>query len=165
MLSLVVARGRDGAIGKAGTIPWRAPEDLAFFQRETLGGAVIMGRRTWVSLPVKPLKGRLNIVMTSRELGGVAHFSDVLEALGYARDEGYSRIYGIGGAHVYGPLLPIAHRLLITEVDTVVPEADAYFPDFDPSDWRQIAATRLRAADPRCDLVEYLRRDTRKDTT
>ena len=59
MLSLVVARARNGAIGQAGTIPWHAPEDLAFFQRETTGGAVIMGRNTWESLPLRPLPGRV----------------------------------------------------------------------------------------------------------
>ena len=55
MLTLIVARARNGAIGRKGTIPWEAPEDLAFFQRETLGGAVIMGRATWDSLPKRPL--------------------------------------------------------------------------------------------------------------
>ncbi len=65
MLTLVVARARGGAIGRDNTIPWHAPEDLAAFQRETTGGAVIMGRRTWESLPFKPLKNRLNIVVTS----------------------------------------------------------------------------------------------------
>ena len=68
MISLVVARAAGGAIGRDGDIPWFVPEDLAAFQRETRGGAVIMGRKTWDSLPVKPLKGRLNIVVTS---GGV----------------------------------------------------------------------------------------------
>ena len=65
MLTLIAARDRNGAIGKNNTIPWHAPEDLAFFQRETTGGAVIMGRRTWESLPFKPLKNRLNLVVSS----------------------------------------------------------------------------------------------------
>ncbi len=63
MLTLVVARAKGGAIGRDGDIPWHAPEDLKMFQRETLGGALVMGRRTWESLPVKPLKNRLNIVV------------------------------------------------------------------------------------------------------
>ncbi len=65
MITLIVARDRNGAIGKDNTIPWHAPEDLKAFQRETLGGAIIMGRNTWDSLPVKPLKNRLNIVVSS----------------------------------------------------------------------------------------------------
>ena len=64
MLSLIVARARNGAIGRGNTIPWHAPEDLAFFQRETTGGAILMGRNTWDSLPFKPLKNRLNIVVS-----------------------------------------------------------------------------------------------------
>lgn len=65
MLTLIAARARDGAIGKDGQLPWHLPEDLAFFKRETLGGAIIMGRRTWESLPFRPLKERLNLVVTS----------------------------------------------------------------------------------------------------
>ena len=65
MLTLIAARARNGAIGKDGTLPWHIPEDLKFFKRETLGGAIIMGRRTWESLPFKPLKDRLNLVVTS----------------------------------------------------------------------------------------------------
>ena len=70
MISLVVACARNRAIGRGNTIPWHAPEDLKFFMRETMGGAVIMGRKTWESLPVRPLKGRMNIVVTSQ---GVEH--------------------------------------------------------------------------------------------
>ena len=63
MITLIVARDRNGAIGKDNDIPWFAPEDLSFFMRETLGGACIMGRNTWDSLPVKPLKSRLNCLL------------------------------------------------------------------------------------------------------
>ena len=66
MISLVVARARNGAIGRENTIPWHAPEDLKFFQRETLGGVIIMGRNTWDSLPFKPLKNRVNLVVSSK---------------------------------------------------------------------------------------------------
>ncbi|MGR3416285.1 dihydrofolate reductase [Paracoccus sp. (in: a-proteobacteria)] len=64
MLSLIVARAQDGAIGKDNRIPWHIPQDLRMFQRETTGGALIMGRRTWESLPVRPLKNRLNCVLS-----------------------------------------------------------------------------------------------------
>ena len=66
MLTLIAARARNGAIGKDGTLPWHIPEDLKFFKRETLGGAIIMGRRTWESLPARfrPLPGRRNVVVT-----------------------------------------------------------------------------------------------------
>lgn len=159
MLSLIVARGRDGAIGKDGTIPWRAPEDLAFFQRETMGGAVIMGRRTWHSLPVRPLKTRLNIVVSGMVIDDAPLVCrDLGAALAAARAAGHSRIYGIGGVQIYGGLLPLADRLLITEVDVAVPDADTHFPAVDPDDWHLAGTMPLRAEGPACVLHEYLRR-------
>lgn len=158
MLSLIVARARGGAIGRDGDIPWRAPEDLKMFQRETLGGALVMGRRTWESLPVKPLKNRMNLVV-SRDKGLTEHVAGSVEdALWMAREAGYSRLYGIGGAGVYEALLPLADRLVVTEVALDVPGADAFFPAFDEAEWREVSRTPLRAADPACTLRELLRR-------
>ncbi|WP_101340443.1 dihydrofolate reductase [Cereibacter azotoformans] len=158
MLTLVVARAKGGAIGKDGTIPWHAPEDLAFFQRETLGGALIMGRRTWESLPKRPLPRRLNIVVTSRKLEGEALFTSFDAAIPAARAAGHARIYSIGGARIFSAHLPIADRLLVTEVDLEVEGADTFFPEFDPSEWVCAARIELRAASPACVLYEYLRR-------
>ncbi len=159
MLTLIAGRARNGAIGKAGTIPWHAPEDLAFFQRETTGGAVIMGRRTWESLPKKPLPRRLNLVVTSRALSDEGAEAVTLQAaLDVAGAAGHARIYGIGGEGIYRALLPLADRLLLTEVDLDVSGADAFFPDFDPADWHLATERPLRAADPSCILKEWLRR-------
>ena len=97
MISLVVARARNGAIGKDNDIPWHAPEDLKAFQRETLGGAIIMGRNTWDSLPFKPLKNRLNIVVSSNLDAAEIVVPSIEDAIALARAEGYARIYGIGG--------------------------------------------------------------------
>lgn len=157
MLSLIVARDRNGAIGKEGDIPWYAPEDLQFFKRETLGGALIMGRKTWESLPVKPLKNRLNLVVSRSEGLGEASFTSVEAALDHARAEGHARIYGIGGAGIFAALLPLADRLLITEVDLAIEGADAFMPEFDPARFRLAGERRLREAAPRCTLREYLR--------
>ncbi len=159
MISLIVARARNGAIGRNGTIPWHAPEDLRAFQRETLGGAVIMGRATWDSLPRKPLPKRLNIVVTSRPADPVEDviFTSLQDALQIATDAGHTRIYAIGGARIYAHFLPLAHRLLITEVDLDVPDADTFFPAPSPDDWVKINEIPLRAADPACSLSEYLR--------
>ncbi|MGP3697475.1 dihydrofolate reductase [Rhodobacter sp. NSM] len=158
MLSLVVARAKGGAIGKDGTIPWAAPEDLAFFQRETVGGAVIMGRRTWESLPKKPLPRRMNIVVTSRVLEGEALFTTLDGAIPAAQAAGHARIYSIGGAGIFAAHLPVADRLLVTEVDLEVAGADTFFPDFDPAEWALASQIELRAASPACVLYEYLRR-------
>ncbi|MEM8775266.1 MAG: dihydrofolate reductase [Pseudomonadota bacterium] len=158
MLSLVVARDRNGAIGKDGDIPWRAPEDLAFFQRETTGGAIIMGRRTWGSLPYRPLKNRLNIVVSSGQPEGAEHVCrSVKEAIALAHEAGHARVYGIGGAAIYMEMLSLADRLLVTEVSLNVEGADTWFPKVNANDWRVGARLELRNADPRCELVEYLR--------
>lgn len=159
MLSLVVARGRNGAIGQGGTIPWQAPEDLAFFQRETLGGAIIMGRRTWDSLPRRPLPRRHNIVVTSRPLAGPdAVVPDIDAALAEARRAGHARVYGVGGARIYDALLPLAERLVITEVALDIAGADTFFPAFDERDWALVGQFPLRDMPPVCVAHEYLRR-------
>lgn len=139
MLTLIVARARNGAIGKNGTLPWHIPEDLKFFKRETLGGALIMGRRTWESLPFRPLKDRLNLVVTSTlDLPGHA-VPDLDAAIEAARAQTHTRVYGIGGERIFHELLPRADRLLLTEVDTVVEDADAFFPAFDETAWVETA--------------------------
>ncbi|NPD13950.1 dihydrofolate reductase [Xinfangfangia sp. D13-10-4-6] len=156
MLSLIVARSPEGAIGRDGDIPWHAPEDLAFFKRETLGGAVIMGRRTWESLPFKPLKNRDNIVVSTTMSGDFIRPS-FAQALEHAKALGHSRIYAIGGASIYAAALPLADRLLITEVDVSIKDADTFFPAFPPEAWIRKGSLALRAADPACRLDEYLR--------
>lgn len=157
MISLVVARARNGAIGKDNDIPWHAPEDLKAFQRETLGGAIIMGRNTWDSLPFKPLKNRLNIVVSSNPEAADTVVASIEDAVTLAQREGYTRIYGIGGAGIYRAMLPLADRLVITEVDLEIEEADAFFPEFDPSDWHVASRHSLRSDAPGCEMVEYLR--------
>ena len=158
MITLIAARAQNSAIGRDGTMPWELPEDLAFFQRETLGGAIIMGRRTWDSLPYKPLKNRLNLVVTSKGCSAELQFSSPEAAIDAALAAGYRRIYGIGGNLIYRTMLPVADRLLLTEVDMVVDDADTYFPDFDRSEWLQKGGTEIRAHDPKCFVEEYLRR-------
>ena len=130
MLTLVVARGVGGAIGKDGGIPWHAPEDLAAFQRETTGGVLIMGRKTWESLPPKfrPLPGRTNIVVTRQadwQAEGAQRAGSLTEAM--ALCAGAPDVWVIGGAQIYALALPWADELLLTEIDAVLP-ADAHFP-------------------------------------
>jgi dihydrofolate reductase len=157
MLTLIVARARNGAIGKGNTIPWHAPEDLAAFQRETTGGALIMGRRTWESLPFRPLKNRLNIVVTSDPTVWETTAPTPEAAIALALDAGHTRLYGIGGSAIYRALLPMAHRLLVTEVDLTIPDADAFFPAFDEGEWQITNQRQLRQDAPGCMLREWLR--------
>lgn len=158
MITLIVARARNGAIGRDGTIPWHLPEDLKFFQRETLGGALIMGRNTWDSLPVKPLSKRLNIVVSSDPKAADLVVPSVTAAVSLALAQGHQRIYGIGGARIYQEMLALAHRLLISDVDLDVPDADTFFPAVDQDHWAVINERPLRSAAPDCCLREYLRR-------
>lgn len=159
VLTLVVARARSGAIGRGRRIPWHAPEDLRAFRKATFGGAVIMGRRTWESLPARPLDGRLNLVIT-RDRSPYAHaFPEIGRALSFCRESGHHRVYGIGGEGICRALLPRADRLLVTEVDMEVPDADAFFPDFPEEEWRVVRRETLRTEDPACELRELLRKD------
>ncbi|MFY0309487.1 dihydrofolate reductase [Leisingera sp. D0M16] len=158
MITLIAARARNGAIGKDNDIPWHAPEDLKAFQRETLGGAIIMGRRTWDSLPVKPLKNRLNLVVSANPEAAETVLPSVEAAVEEAYAQGCRRIYGIGGERIYRGMLGMADRLLITEVDLAIAEADAFFPEFDPDEWIKAGESVLRESDPACVMVEYLRR-------
>jgi len=157
MITLIVAKALNGAIGRDGTIPWQVPEDLKSFQRETLGGALIMGRNTWDSLPFKPLPKRLNIVVSSRSDAAEIVVPSVAEAIKMASAQGYDRVYGIGGAGIYQEMLKLADRLLISEVDVEIKDADTFFPTFDPTKWRVVNDRVLRDAGPKCTAREYLR--------
>lgn len=158
MISLVVARARNGAIGKDNLIPWHIPADLRMFQRETLGSALIMGRLTWESLPVKPLKSRMNIVV-SRDASLTEHVvPSVRKAIELANASGYTRISGIGGEAIFSEMLPLADRLLLTEVDLDIADAHAFFPPFDGSDWKEIDRRVLQGDGPTATLRELIRR-------
>lgn len=158
MLTLIVARARNGAIGKDNEIPWALPADLKMFQRETTGGALIMGRKTWDSLPFKPLPKRYNVVVTRSEGLGEARCTSVEEAVAHCYAQGYQRIYGMGGEGIYRALLPLADRLLVTEVDLEIEAADAFFPAFDESDYLELAARDLPSDGPKARLRELLRK-------
>ncbi len=140
-----VARARNGVIGRAGDLPWRLGADLRMFKALTLGKPVIMGRKTWDSLPKKPLPGRLNIVLSrdgSFEPVGALPFEDFSEALSTAREQaeedGVEEVCVIGGAALFALALPKARRLYLTEVDAEVP-GDVSFPAFDEAPWREVA--------------------------
>ncbi len=136
---LVVAAGENGVIGVNGTLPWRLPEDLKRFKALTIGKPNIMGRKTWESLPRKPLPGRTNIVVTRdaayRADGAkLAHSFD--GALALARAENPSEIMVIGGEAIFAAALPLATRIELTEVASA-PEGDAFMPRFDRNQWRE----------------------------
>lgn len=136
MLSLIGAVAENGVIGAKGALPWRLPDELAHFKRTTLGKPVLMGRRTFESLG-RPLPGRTNVVLTRASdfrPAGVEVAHDLDAALSRVPDA--PEVMVIGGAAVYAAALPRADRIYLTRV-RAEPEGDVFFPDLDPSDWRE----------------------------
>lgn len=133
----IVAASKEFAIGRAGDIPWRLPEDLAHFKNVTMGQPVIMGRKTWESLPKRPLPGRRNIVVTRNadfKDNGCETAVNPVEALNLCQP-GETPFF-IGGGEIYRLALPFCSKVIMTEVDIVTDDADTYFPDLNPTDWR-----------------------------
>lgn len=152
-LCLIAARGRNGVIGSEGQLPWRLKSDLAFFKQATLGCPVIMGRKTWESLPFRPLKGRENIVMTrdwAYDAEGARVYSAFSAAVNSAKAiaarTGADKVFVIGGEAIYRLALPIADRVYLTEV-VAEPEGDAHFPEMADEDWRETGAEHFEAGD------------------
>jgi dihydrofolate reductase len=135
-LALVVAIADNGVIGLDGDLPWHLPEDLRHFRRTTLDHAIIMGRRTWESLP-GPLSRRRHIVVTRAALDhpGIEVARSVEAAIALARQtDPEPRI--VGGAGIYAAALPLATRIFLTEVHAQ-PDGDTHFPAFDRGAWRE----------------------------
>lgn len=133
---MIVAMANDNSIGKNGEIPWHLPEDLQNFKKLTMGHPVIMGRKTWESLPFKPLKGRRNIIVSRNanyEAQGAEVISSVEEAVAACVSDAAPFI--IGGEQIYKIAIPFATHLIITEVNTSIPDADAFFPTIDKDIW------------------------------
>jgi dihydrofolate reductase len=137
-LHLIYARAANGVIGKNGALPWHLPEDLAHFKRTTMGCPVIMGRKTWDSLPPKfrPLPGRTNIVLTRQadwHENGAQPCKDLREALQICEQS--SDIWVIGGAQLYALAEPLACTAVVTEIDHDF-DGDAFAPHLG-ADWTE----------------------------
>jgi dihydrofolate reductase len=139
-LTIIAAVARNGVIGHDNQLPWRLPEDMKRFRDLTMGHAVVMGRKTWDSLPAKyrPLPGRRNIVV-SRNPGFAAEGAEVADsiagALKLAAED--PEIFVMGGADLYAQALPVADRLQLTEIDADC-EGNVYFPPVDRFRWKEV---------------------------
>jgi dihydrofolate reductase len=136
VISIVVARASNGVIGRDGGLPWHLPADMRKFRELTTACAVVMGRRTFESLPAKyrPLPHRRNLVLSSsldRELPGAEVFPDLASALEACAGE----CFVIGGAVAYRDALPMAGRVYATEIECEL-DGDAFFPELRPSEWQ-----------------------------
>lgn len=140
-LSLLAALADDRAIGRGNDMPWHLPDDLARFKALTLGKPILMGRKTAQSLG-RALPGRLNLVLTRSAqvpFAGMQAVADLDQALALAADSGAQELCIIGGGQVYAQLIDRADVLYLTRVHTTVPDADAFFPSFDPRHWKEVA--------------------------
>jgi dihydrofolate reductase len=139
-LHLIWAQARHRVIGLNGVMPWHLPEDLAHFKQHTQGCPVIMGRKTWESLPprFRPLPGRRNIVIT-RQSDWVAGGAEIAGSLQVALDacSGTDTVWVIGGAQIYAQALPLAQRVVMTQIDAEY-AGDAHAPELGP-EWREVS--------------------------
>jgi dihydrofolate reductase len=138
MISIIVAIAEDNGIGYMNDLLWHLPEDLKRFKKITMGKTVVMGKKTWISLPRKPLPGRKNVIITDypedRFENSIAAFSidDAIE-----KCKGDEEIIIMGGGSIYRQFMPLADRLYITHVHKTAP-ADIFFPEIDPEQWESV---------------------------
>ena len=134
MFSIIAAVGKKRELGRGGKLLFNIPEDMRFFKETTMGHKVVMGRKTWESLPEK-LEGRENIVVSRGEVPGadrvVADLAEFIEENKDTEEE----IFIIGGGMIYAEVLPHAQKLYLTEVEAEVADADTWFPEFDKTEY------------------------------
>lgn len=158
ILTVIVARALNGAIGHANRLPWHLPEDLAHFRRTTMGKTIVMGRLTWESIG-RILPGRQMVVISQGATplpAGVRRTSSLAQAIADNANE--EELFIIGGARVYASALPIAHRIIMTEVE-LTPPGDVFFPKPDPTDWQEVSRVPSTSVNgTRFSIITYERR-------
>ena len=127
-IHLIWAQEINGGIGKNGKLPWHISEDLQNFKKLTLDFTILMGRKTWESLPIKPLSKRRNIVLSSKEVPDVECYTSIEECVKKLNDEGIEKLFVIGGSTVFRNFIHRANELHITYVDEMTQGIDTYFP-------------------------------------
>jgi len=160
-ITLVAAVAKDGAIGRDNALLWHLPEDMARFKALTLGKPVVMGRKTWDSLPARfrPLPGRRNLVISrsASELPEAEVFASLDAALAACPEP---EVCVIGGSEIYALALPFANKLALTEVDASFPDADRHFPAWPRDQFAEAAReTRTSATGVRFVFVDYIRKE------
>ena len=135
---IIVAVAENNVIGSAGKIPWHSKEELQHFKNATMGFPIIMGRKTFESIG-KPLKGRLNIVITHKDpsefnFEGLAVCGSIYEAFKICDDQKNEKVFIIGGGEIYSEALPVCDRIIVTKMNLKV-AGDTFFPEIRPSEW------------------------------
>jgi len=141
-INLILARAANGVIGLDGVMPWHLPEDMAHFKQQTMGAPVIMGRKTWDSIPprFRPLPGRRSIVVTRNSgwlADGAERAGSLEQAIALCKHAGAAEAWVMGGAQIYAEAEPLAQRVLLTEIEKNY-DGDAWAPEFGAG-WRQTA--------------------------
>ncbi|MBR1769114.1 MAG: dihydrofolate reductase [Bacteroidales bacterium] len=146
--SIIVAVGENNEIGKDGDLLWHLHGDMVYFKNTTKNHPVLMGRKTWDSLQVRPLPKRQNIVITTdknfeKEKVRVLHSLKEIDAL----EEFENEVFVIGGGTIYKELLPLCDKLYLTKVHSSFPDADTYFPDINADDWQTVYQSEMKKDD------------------
>ena len=172
-INLIWAQSHNHVIGNKGSMPWHLPEDLAHLKRTTMGCPVIMGRKTWDSIPLRfrPLPGRTNVVIsrqTDWHEDGALPANNMLEALSICEhmsailDPSPEQVWVIGGAQIYAEALPFAKRIIVTEIDSDF-EGDAFAPQLG-ADWQETAREQHTSKTGLAfSFVTYVRTEIRKE--
>ena len=160
MLSIIVCIAKNNAIGLDNKLLYHLRADLRHFKELTTGHTVIMGRRTFESLPKGALPNRRNIVLTRQDrcFPGTETFPSLHEALAHCNDK--EEVFIIGGASVYAEALPLAQKLYLTIVDDFPPEADTFFPTIAKNEWKENSRVHYEADeqnDKPFDFVDLVR--------
>jgi dihydrofolate reductase len=140
MISIIVAISKNNCIGKDGQLPWHIPEDMKHFKKITMNKTVVMGRKTWASIPdrFRPLPGRKNVVITRQKDYAVPEGVEVFNSLDVAFEQHKSeKIIIIGGGEIYRQSLDKADRLYVTQIDQEVESCDAFFPEINSKTWKE----------------------------
>lgn len=136
MFSIIAAVGKNRELGKKGDLIFHLKDDMKFFRETTSGHKIVMGRKTWESLPGK-LPNRTNIVISSRDFEGPDEIVHNLAEFIAKNKDTDEEIFVIGGGKIYAEFLPYASKIYLTEVDSEDSEADTYFPEFDKTSFKR----------------------------
>lgn len=148
IISAIVAMSSNRVIGREGDLPWHLPRDMKYFKAMTMGHHVIMGRNNFASMDYRPLRGRVNIVLTRDPYfitSSALVMHSIEEALSYAKNAGETEAFIIGGGEIYKQSMHLLDKIYLTEVITEL-SGDTYFPEIDPDEW-EILTSELHAAD------------------
>lgn len=142
IISAIVAMSTNRVIGRDGDLPWHLPRDMKYFKATTMGHHVIMGRNNFASMDYRPLKGRVNIVLTRDPFfitSSALVMHSIEEALSYAREAGETEAFIIGGGEIYRQSMHLLDKIYLTEVITEL-DGDTYFPEMDPDEWETLSS-------------------------